>query len=251
MHTIKGSARTYRFLHLSNLVHEAEEEYDKLQKIVEQKWSQKDLLQQLKQLEMLIDEYDLINRQKLGRTPDRRAGSDKYLVIKKERIYRLLTALSAMENSSIKEPKKLISKTQSFLRLLGTEPVSIILAGVVGSLPSLAEELSKEAPNVIIKDNNIQIKNQMGDLIKNSFLHIIRNSLDHGIEKQNDRLESSKPPAGLIFIDLRLNSEMVTFRYHDDGRGLNLSKLRELAFEKGFISNPESFDMGIISKEIF
>ncbi|OGQ52671.1 MAG: hypothetical protein A3J24_07585, partial [Deltaproteobacteria bacterium RIFCSPLOWO2_02_FULL_53_8] len=78
MHTIKGNARTYGLLHLTNMVHEAEQTYDHLRKDPDAVWDQEKLMEQLSAAAEAIEEYARINETKLGRKgPGRRGGVEK------------------------------------------------------------------------------------------------------------------------------------------------------------------------------
>ena len=62
--------------------------------------------------------------------------------------------------------------------------------------------------------------------------HIIRNSLDHGIEKTSERLKKQKNKAGMIFFALEEAKDRLRLIIRDDGGGLNLSKLRKIGVLK-------------------
>ena len=74
------------------------------------------------------------------------------------------------------------------------------------------------------------------ELLKHVFIHLIRNSMDHGIESGDDRESKGKTRAGTISIDLNCEADHLKIVYHDDGKGLNIQKLRTIAREKNIIS---------------
>ncbi|MBK7006551.1 MAG: Hpt domain-containing protein [Burkholderiales bacterium] len=67
MHTIKGNARTYGLLHMTNVVHETEQTYHELRQNPEMVWDSEMLGQQLAQVKNLVDEYAKVNSHTLGR----------------------------------------------------------------------------------------------------------------------------------------------------------------------------------------
>ncbi|MFP3711415.1 chemotaxis protein CheA, partial [Paraburkholderia sp. SIMBA_009] len=80
------------------------------------------------------------------------------------------------------------------------------LSGVLDSLPSLAHELGKQAPNVRIDDNGYRLRAQAGGTLNNVFMHLLRNSMDHGIETAEARTAQGKTPAGTIDIEVGVDS---------------------------------------------
>ncbi len=238
MHTIKGNARTYGLLQLTNTVHETEQTYDNLRKDPEQPWDQALLLAQLKQTAHLIAEYSHINDIKLGRKgPGRRGGVEKFLMVQKDQIESLISALEAAPSKpEAQNQESLYRRVLATLRQIGTEKLSDILAGVTDSLPSLAKELGKETPVVQVNDGHIVLRSQIADLLKNAFMHLLRNSLDHGIELPAERQAKGKAAAGVIAIDMSLGDGRLWLRLRDDGKGLALAFIRRKAIESGLLA---------------
>jgi two-component system chemotaxis sensor kinase CheA len=125
------------------------------------------------------------------------------------------------------------------LRMLGTESVGEALSGVLESLPSLAKALGKEAPLVRIDDNGYRLRAQAGSTLKNVFMHLLRNCMDHGIETAELRSAQGKAPAGTIDIEIGIDKDVVQITLSDDGRGLALGRIRGIAIERGWIGRDE------------
>jgi len=237
MHTIKGNARTYGLLHLTNMVHEAEQTYDHLRKDPDAAWDQEKLMEQLSGVVNAIEEYAHINETKLGRKgPGRRGGVEKFLMVQIDHIQQAMGTLDQVDWSNVASVRDSVRKVHNTLALIGTEPIGSVLVGITDSLPSLAKELGKESPHNIIKDHGIVIKNQVADLVRNVFMHLYRNSMDHGIETPTERLAKGKPAAGNIELELSLNDANLEFKLRDDGRGLAVDFIRTKAIEKGLVS---------------
>src|SRR5690606_33524417 len=97
MHTIKGNARTYGFIHLTNLVHEAEQSYDQLRKSADAVWEPAALLEALDQVEAMTEEYARINDNVLGRKgPGRRGSVEKFALVDREHLAASLALLSSL-----------------------------------------------------------------------------------------------------------------------------------------------------------
>jgi two-component system, chemotaxis family, sensor kinase CheA len=66
-------------------------------------------------------------------------------------------------------------------------------------------------------------------------MHIIRNSVDHGIEPENERTEMGKTPQGMIYLKAFYSGAHVVIKVQDDGRGIDLEKIKKKAIEKELI----------------
>ncbi|HWV15345.1 MAG TPA: Hpt domain-containing protein [Cellvibrio sp.] len=66
--------------------------------------------------------------------------------------------------------------------------------------------------------------------------HMLRNAVDHGIESQQERVAAGKPAVGRIALSLSREGGDVLLRLSDDGRGINLARVREKAIERGLIA---------------
>jgi two-component system chemotaxis sensor kinase CheA len=252
MHTIKGNARTYGLLQLANIVHEAEQTYDDMRKGDAVEWDSTHLLAQLQATQVAIDEYAKINEVKLGRKgPGRRGGVDKFLMVQKDHIDSLVQGFDRLDRNNPSAVNDVLRQVQSTLRQIGTEKIADTLAGVMDSLPSLARELGKESPQITIKDNGILVKNQIADLLKNVFMHLLRNSMDHGIESAEKRVAQGKTPVGHINLELSVKDGKMIFSLRDDGRGLAVGIIRRKAVESGLITEDEVISQEAVAQLIF
>ena len=252
MHTIKGNARTYGLTHLTNSVHEAEQVYDDLRSSDAAVWDAPAMLGHLAGIQGLLDEYQVVNDQKLGRKgPGRRGSVEKYLMVEKDRIDATVSKLLTVNMLDLHALRSAVEHASETLALIGTETVYDVLASILTSLPSLANELGKVAPHISINDNGIVIRNQATGLVKNLFMHLYRNSMDHGIEGPEDRVQSGKAAAGKIALDVAMEEGYVVFRLSDDGRGLAISRIRQNAIDKGLIDANASLTPSEIAKLIF
>lgn len=238
MHTIKGNARTYGLLYLTNIVHEAEQAYEALRRNADVTFERQALLDQLQEVLQSVEEYAALNEIKLGRKgPGRRGSAEKYVMVERIKVERMASDLGAIDLHAAR-PETLVAlleQVKQDLQLVGTESIGSVLDGVFESLPSLAKELGKEAPRLEVNDNGIHVRNQITDLMRNVFMHLYRNSMDHGIEMPAERLARGKPAAGTIHLDLAFSGDCLQMRLRDDGKGLALARIRATARDKGLI----------------
>ena len=85
-------------------------------------------------------------------------------------------------------------------------------------------------------------------LLQDAFVHIIRNSLDHGVEDPEERKKKGKSPKGVIQIDCNeLDPENIEIKIKDDGKGINSEIIGSKAVEKGIHTSDEINKMNILN----
>ena len=252
MHTIKGNARTYGLLHMTSIVHETEMVYDELRKNPDRAWAPEGLLEQLAQVRELLAEYAKINDTTLGRKgPGRRGSVERFLIVDKEQVAHSLALIHSTNQSDLAALRATLDHIANTLNLIGTEQIGNVLAGVIESLPSLARELGKEPPEVTIQNNGVVVRSQIGGLLKNLFVHLFRNSMDHGLETGDVRQAAGKDAVGHIQLSLALEDDQFRLRLRDDGRGLAIAKIRARAIEKGLLDDGEAASAERVAQMIF
>jgi two-component system chemotaxis sensor kinase CheA len=253
MHTIKGNARTYNLQHLTNVVHEMEQSYDELRRPEAGRvWDQDGLMEELAQVKQALESYAELNEVSLGRKgPGRRGAAEQYLMVDKVHIRESLRLLESANEGSLRDLVAMRDAVHQTLRLLGTESVGETLSGVIKSLPSLAAELGKVAPAVHIHDSGYQLRSEAGEVLKNVFMHLLRNSMDHGIETAEVRRAQGKAPAGTINIEVGAVKNAVQIALSDDGRGLALERIRAIGEARGWIAPDQQVSDEEIAKLIF
>ena len=103
-------------------------------------------------------------------------------------------------------------------------------------LPRIVRDISVELGkkiNLDMRGNETELDRQVLDLIKDPLTHMVRNSADHGIEKPEDRRTSGKPEEGTILLNAFHEGGHIIIEISDDGKGLNVEKIRAKAIEKG------------------
>lgn len=253
MHTIKGNARTYNLRHLTNVVHETEQRYDALrQEDGARQWDQNDLMAELMRVREAIDRYATINEHSLGRKgPGMVADCNALVVVDKARIGEALRLIEHANPASLPDLVSMRESVRQTLRLLGSASVGEALAGVIGSLPSLAHELGKEVPSVRIDDNGYRLAEDVVPLMGDVFTHLLRNALDHGIETAEVRRARGKAPAGTIDIEVGVDCGTLQITLSDDGRGLALDRIRGIAMDRGWLGADASPSDEEIAQWIF
>ena len=94
--------------------------------------------------------------------------------------------------------------------------------------------------NLVTEDNDAEIDRNMVDIINDILVHMVRNSVDHGIEPPEVRESAGKDPTGSVFLSASHSGGNVVVDIRDDGRGLDRKKIFEKAAARGLIDPDRS-----------
>ena len=116
------------------------------------------------------------------------------------------------------------------LRML---PISTIFNLFPRTVRDLCKALNKKI-SVTIEGSSIHLDKRILEKIKDPLTHLVRNAVDHGIETLEKRVQSGKPEEGNIKISASSSGDSVLIEVEDDGAGINVDALREVARERGY-----------------
>lgn len=117
-------------------------------------------------------------------------------------------------------------------------PISFVFS----RFPRLAHDISSKLGKKIelkLVGENTEVDKTVVELLSDPLVHLVRNSLDHGIEMPEVRLAAGKPETGTVTLEAYHRGGNIVIEVSDDGKGLDKDKLRNKAIEKGLI-NEES-----------
>jgi two-component system chemotaxis sensor kinase CheA len=112
--------------------------------------------------------------------------------------------------------------------------------------PRLVRDLSlKKAKTIdlVMEGKDIEIDRTVLDEIGEPLIHLLRNSIDHGIETPEERTKAGKNPVGKIRLSAQRSGDNVIIEVEDDGAGIDPEKLRISAVQKGFVNETEASKM--------
>lgn len=99
----------------------------------------------------------------------------------------------------------------------------------------LARKFNKDV-NFIIDGRETELDRTVIEEIGDPLIHLLRNSVDHGIEPAEERLRMGKPAQGTVRLNAFHQENQIVITVEDDGRGLDSQKLKERCVQKGLIS---------------
>jgi len=123
---------------------------------------------------------------------------------------------------------------------------------VFNKFPRVIRDLSRDLGkkvNLIIKGEETELDKSIIEEIGDPLMHMIRNSVDHGIEPPEERIKLGKPEVGTVELKAYNEGNQIVIEIADDGRGMDPEVLKQKALEKGLISEKEADMMS--DKEAF
>lgn len=254
LHTIKGNARTLGFLHLTQTLHEVEKVFIQVKQ--KKQWSIKSLMEELKTVRESFQNHVIIAEEKVGRSRSLSTlKNQSQPLFDRSVANRFLTMITTIETEDKlpEESREIMEEMKKSLQIQLQEasPLKEVLSGIIDSLPSLANEINKEPPKVNIKDHGIFLTKPAHEFLRNSFTHLFRNSMDHGIEATEKRLARGKTKNGNIILEMTQKQGNLLLHYQDDGAGLNLKRIRQKAIEQNLLSSHETISPETLANYIF
>ncbi|MEJ7601186.1 MAG: response regulator [Kofleriaceae bacterium] len=118
-------------------------------------------------------------------------------------------------------------------------PVTGVFRKHVRTVRDLAAKLGKRA-RLVLHGEDTELDKLLVEALDEPLMHLVRNSVDHGLEMPEERAAATKPAEGTVTLAAAHRGNQVEIRVADDGRGLDPGKLKRRAVERGLISAPEA-----------
>jgi two-component system chemotaxis sensor kinase CheA len=116
------------------------------------------------------------------------------------------------------------------------------MSAVFSAFPRAVRDLGKEYNKEIdlkILDGGVELDKSIADIIKDPLMHLVRNAVTHGLEEPQERLSRGKLFTGTISLSAIRQGSAVVIEVSDDGAGIDLEKVKRVAFEKGLIEESQ------------
>lgn len=122
--------------------------------------------------------------------------------------------------------------------------------GVVG-FPRMVRDLAKSMGKKVdfqILGGSTRVDRDVLEKLEAPLVHLLRNSIDHGLETPEERIATGKPAEGKVVLEARHSSGMLHVRVTDDGKGIDIEKLRRRVVDKGHA--PAEMAAGLTETEL-
>ena len=165
----------------------------------------------------------------------------------------LIIIKTRLEDADGKQDAAKVNETTEYLERITTSLHDAVMKvrmvpieRVFNRFPRMVRDLSKDLGKDIQLDmagKETEVDRTVIDEIGDPLIHLIRNSIDHGIESPEVRRESGKEVNGTVRLEAYPDGNTVVIEVEDDGKGIDVKKVKEKAFSKGLITAEQKEQM--------
>ena len=137
---------------------------------------------------------------------------------------------------------RVTSEMQLAVMKIRMQPIKKVLGKFPRFVRDMSASLNKDV-ELQITGEGTEVDKTVIENIGDPLTHILRNSIDHGLESTEERIAKGKSPKGKVAINIYQKGSQVVIEIIDDGKGMDVDKLKKTAIEKGVLSEEEANNM--------
>ncbi len=165
------------------------------------------------------------------------------LVIDRGRLQSISTEVNHGElNETVERMSRVMGDLQTIILTMRMVPVETVFNRFPKMIRQLSRDLNKKI-NLEIIGAETELDRTVIDEIGDPLVHLIRNSVDHGIENPTARRAKGKPEEGTVVLRAYHSGNYVFIEIEDDGAGINRDKVLSKAISKGIVTHEQSLAM--------
>ncbi len=220
VHTIKGDARSHGWTQIADAAHHAEDAYGQLRS-GRMGWDAERLEEDLVQIRTVIARYVHTWQNTLARS----SSASGSLAVSPQWVNEMLALVS--------ESDARVTAARAQLLTLGYPRVETLCRTPYQAVARSAAASGKAVPKLVIDDNDVRSSAALSEPLRQIFDQLMMNALDHGVERDATRRAQGKEVPATFRVVLEVVKHGVRVRFWDDGRGLNVAKLRQAVPDAG------------------
>jgi predicted ATPase/HPt (histidine-containing phosphotransfer) domain-containing protein len=217
VHTVKGNARMLGLSYLVEVTHEAESVHHRARS--QGRVSVEALGGALAEIEAALGGYEAIYHRKLEQLANVTQAQQAAALAQIGRLVESVSAGAVGATEAVRSIGRMVDRANG-------ARLQDIVRETARTLPSLARELGRLAPEVECSDGGVSVTPDWAQALRGALVHALRNALDHGIETPDERRQKGKPAQGRLAIQVSRRDRGAQIVVRDDGRGLDLAALR-------------------------
>jgi chemotaxis protein histidine kinase CheA len=226
LHTLKGNSRLYKLNLLSQNIHHAEEEF------LKHEYNPAEPSKPVLQVREILSEYENFAKRLSGVQKD---DSRELIKVEQDKLDLLLSEISSLKD---------VLKGSPYLRLQQAAKAlaGISLKGTFASFQSMVEEIASRLGKDVefrMEGSDVYVSRKASAKLQECVLHLLRNSLDHGIETPEARTLAGKSARGKLILSMTQSESGTGISIRDDGRGIDSNAIAKSAVNKGLLTESE------------
>jgi len=203
------------------------------------------------ELRMLLDEVEAWEAEQWAkRAGPVLSGADRDSLVRASaaveglvaRVHELSGRLRSLQRRYDTDQRRLtqvMAGLQDNVRRMRMLPISTVFGTFPRMVRDLAHDLGKDV-RLVIQGGDTEVDRSVLEQIKDPLTHLLRNSLDHGIELPQARQSADKSPTGTITLSAAQQGDSIIIEVADDGQGIDVAQVRASAVKKGIITAAEA-----------
>ncbi len=162
------------------------------------------------------------------------------LVLARNRVVQLSQKLMDEElTRSVQALSMITTEMQETIMKTRMQPIGMVFNKFPRIVRDMAKALGKKV-NLHLEGTETELDRSIIEAIKDPLTHLVRNAIDHGIEPPEERVQIGKTAEGTLILRAYQEGGQVVIEIEDDGRGIDIEKVRKKAIEKGFMTLEEA-----------
>lgn len=157
-----------------------------------------------------------------------------YLARKVDTEYQL-PALSKDMKSQYSVVNRIAEEMQDAIMQVRMIPVATVFQRFPRLIRDISKKLGKQV-KLIIEGEDTEADKNVIEALADPLIHLVRNSLDHGLETPEERIAKGKPETATITFRAKHEADRVIIQVEDDGKGIDPQKIKQKAYERGLIT---------------
>jgi chemosensory pili system protein ChpA (sensor histidine kinase/response regulator) len=142
---------------------------------------------------------------------------------------------------ALQQQNRMNRELQKGLMTVRMMPFSSISERLHRIVRQISRELNKRV-ELTIEGEEIELDRSVLDKVGAPLEHLLRNAVAHGLETTKERIQSAKSPTGQIKLKVSVENDEITLMVSDDGRGVDLQKVKKIAIEKGLLTENQTIN---------
>lgn len=134
--------------------------------------------------------------------------------------------------------RRLARRLQESVRILSRTPVETLFSGLRRRVRELSREQGKQV-DLVLKGGETEADRPVLDAMRDPLVHLVLNSVTHGIEPVEERVRNGKPEQAILEVWARVVGDSLLLSVEDDGRGFDRDAIVRRAIEKGLVSGDD------------